>query len=112
MYKNQYNNIIKNSVSYRLNKTYSFDTKRTKENEQSEKKTGKITTFKHWKYKTKAKIIKHSFETKQNRQSRQTQCYNGKMRTFKQWKYRTKANMCYKTYNFETKVCGRGVQCA
>ena len=41
-------------------------------------------TFKHWKYKTIAKIIKHSFETKetkQNGQSGQTQWENEDIQT-------------------------------
>ena len=49
-----------------------------------DKQNGKITTFKHWKYKTKAKIIKHNFETKetkQNGQSGQTQWENEDIQT-------------------------------
>ena len=42
--------------------------------DKADNQNGKVTTVKHWKHETKAKIKKHSFETKQNGQSGQRRC--------------------------------------
>ena len=40
--------------------------------DKADKQNGKVTTFKHWKFKTKARIIKHCFETKRTKQNGQS----------------------------------------
>ena len=61
-----------------------------------DKQNGKITTCKHWKCKTKAKIIKHSFETertKQNGQSGQPKWENKDIQTLEIYNNNNKLNL-------------------